>query len=74
MAMPRIVALICLAWLLAPSLAFSAGTIKVNTSIKPPFSRADGTGFFDLIIKELGRRMNRNMELVRLPLKERSCM
>lgn len=43
--------------------------LKVNTSIKPPFSTRDQTGFFDLLLKELGKRLDRPVELVRLPPK-----
>lgn len=47
--------------------AMASEVLKVNTSIKPPFSTKAQTGFIDLLIKELGRRMGWEMELVRQP-------
>lgn len=56
-----------LLFVLLPSTALSDKTIRVNTSIKPPFSTEDGTGFFDLLLKELCNRMDINFKLVRQP-------
>jgi len=50
-----------------PGPALSGDTLRINTSIKPPFSTHNETGFFDLIIKELGKRIDLKVELVRLP-------
>lgn len=53
--------------LLLPSMGMADDVLRVNTSIKPPFSTKSETGFFDLIIKDLARRLDRRIELVRLP-------
>lgn len=53
--------------LLLPSVGIADDALRVNTSIKPPFSNVEQTGFFDLIIKELSRRLDLKMDLVRLP-------
>ncbi len=42
-------------------------SLKVNTSIKPPFSTESQTGFFDILIKELFTRLDIPFEIVRLP-------
>lgn len=47
--------------------AFAEPPIRINTSIKPPFSTSNETGFFDLLVKELGKRLGQAVELVRLP-------
>lgn len=47
--------------------SFAGKTITINTSIKPPFSTVEKDGFFDLLVKEMGRRMGVDVELVRLP-------
>ncbi len=47
--------------------AVAGPSLKVNTSIKPPFSTEDQTGFFDLLIKELGKRIDCEFLLVRQP-------
>lgn len=54
-------------FLLGQGNAMAGTTLKVNTSIKPPFSTADESGFFDLLIKELFKRAKIDTELVRLP-------
>lgn len=41
--------------------------LKINTSIKPPFSTAQKDGFFDLLIPELLGRAGVKVKLVRLP-------
>ena len=41
--------------------------LKINTSIKPPFSTAALDGYFDLFIMELFTRSDIAVELVRLP-------
>ncbi|MCG8636231.1 MAG: transporter substrate-binding domain-containing protein [Desulfobacterales bacterium] len=41
--------------------------LKINTSIKPPFSTKSQTGFFDLLIKEVFTRLDIPFEIVRLP-------
>lgn len=52
---------------------FMAGSVaaedplRINTSIKPPFSKVDQTGFFDLLLKELFDRHGMKYTLVRLP-------
>lgn len=46
---------------------FANEPLKVNTSIKPPFSTREETGFFDLLMKELGQRMDFPFVLVRQP-------
>jgi len=56
-----------LAVLLYPSFGEAGDILKVNTSIKPPFSTESETGFFDLLIKELGKRAGIQAELVRQP-------
>lgn len=61
-----IACLLCLL-LFAATPASAEGTLKINTSIKPPFSTEDETGFFDLLVKELGTRLDVQTELVRLP-------
>lgn len=63
----KLPALILLALILLPGPASAGGTLKVNTSIKPPFSTEAEDGFFDLIIKELTRRTGIGTELVRQP-------
>lgn len=45
----------------------SAESLKINTSIKPPFSTEQGSGFFDLLIAELSARVGVHIELARLP-------
>ncbi|MGL1863622.1 MAG: transporter substrate-binding domain-containing protein [Pseudodesulfovibrio sp.] len=47
--------------------AVAGPSLKVNTSIKPPFSTEEETGFFDLLIEELGKRINCGFILVRQP-------
>ena len=59
-----------LAWLLVGCLAgpaFSLEMIRINTSIKPPFSTLAQDGFFDLLVKELFARIDIQVELIRLP-------
>ncbi|QJB56133.1 transporter substrate-binding domain-containing protein [Pseudodesulfovibrio sp. zrk46] len=53
--------------LLIPAMGNAAETIRVNTSIKPPFSTEDETGFFDVLLKELAKRMDVDFQLVRQP-------
>jgi len=53
--------------LLMPSLGVADEEILVNTSIKPPFSTKEETGFFDLLLKELSTRMDVSFKLVRQP-------
>ncbi|SOB59033.1 conserved exported protein of unknown function [Pseudodesulfovibrio profundus] len=45
----------------------NAGALQVNTSIKPPFSTVDETGCIDQLLKELGKRLDQQINLVRLP-------
>lgn len=45
----------------------AAGPLKINTSIKPPFSTAELDGYFDMLIMELFTRNRIAVELVRLP-------
>lgn len=47
--------------------ALAAETVHINTSIKPPFSTLQQTGFFDLLLRELFTRVDREVELMRLP-------
>lgn len=63
----RLLLLILLAFFLFCGSALSAEELKVNTSIKPPFSTSEEDGFFDLILKELGRRTGVRVRLVRQP-------
>ena len=60
-----------LTWLLVGCLAapsFSLETIRINSSIKPPFSTLAQDGFFDLLLNELFARVdNIQVELIRLP-------
>ena len=53
--------------LLEQGAASASETLRINTSIKPPFSNQDETGFFDRMLHELGRRLGVQVELVRLP-------
>jgi len=55
----------CLALLLLGT-AVSAETLKINTSIKPPFSTERQDGFFDLLLPELFARVGVQIELIRL--------
>lgn len=55
------------AFLLFHSLATAGPVLRINTSIKPPFSTVDHTGFFDLLLMELGKRIGCEIEVVRLP-------
>ncbi len=58
--------LTCLLLMLSAGSAM-CDTLKVNTSIKPPFSTKDEAGFFDLLVKELGKRIGHEVEFVRQP-------
>ncbi len=53
--------------------ALSEVPLKINNSIKPPFSTKDETGFLDLLVKELFGRLGRKVEFIRLP-SERALM
>ena len=46
---------------------WAADTLKINTSIKPPFSTAEMDGFFDRLLVTLFSRNGIAIELVRLP-------
>lgn len=50
-----------------PFSGYCNAVLKINTSIKPPFSTEDERGFFDLLLKELFKRVDLGVELVRLP-------
>lgn len=58
-----------LVWMLMLALCIPAGaeTLKINTSIKPPFSTAAQDGFFDRLLSELFGRIGVDFELIRLP-------
>ncbi len=47
--------------------ALAETLFKINTSIKPPMSTQEQTGFFDVLVKELFTRLNIPAEIVRLP-------
>lgn len=47
--------------------AIAQEVLRVNTSIKPPFSTKEESGFFDVLLKELGKRLDFDIDLIRLP-------
>lgn len=63
----RFLYIVLLTLFLLPEPAAAMDTIRVNTSIKPPFSTKEETGFFDVLLKELGNRMGKEFKLVRQP-------
>ncbi|BCS90017.1 ABC transporter substrate-binding protein [Pseudodesulfovibrio sediminis] len=60
--------LIVLCWsaVICP-VAGAAEPLRFTTSIKPPFSTVDKTGFFDVLISELSQRIHTTIEIVRVP-------
>lgn len=70
--MVRCLVVVLVALLVFP-VAAGAEALQVNTSIKPPFSTEDQTGFIDRMLAELGERMDREIRLRRLP-PERALM
>ncbi len=71
---PFFSAVLLLVFLLYPVAgALSEEPLRINNSIKPPFSTKDETGFLDLLLRELFRRMGREVVFVRLP-SERALM
>ncbi len=60
-------------FVVAEPLSPGSTPFKVNTSIKPPFSTKDGTGFFDLLIQEIGKRMVLDVKVVRQPPARALC-
>ncbi|CCH49582.1 substrate-binding periplasmic protein [Pseudodesulfovibrio piezophilus] len=65
--MKRVFVCLLLFAILLPVPGMALTPMRVSTSIKPPFSTHDQTGFFDLLILELGRRIEREIEFIRLP-------
>lgn len=65
--------LILVAFLFLPAAAQSGEPLRINNSIKPPFSTKDETGFLDLLTRELFGRLGLKVEFVRLP-PERALM
>ena len=65
--MKSVILLLVLSVCLWVTPAVAEPSLKVNTSIKPPFSTEEQTGFFDLLIEELGKRINCGFILVRQP-------
>lgn len=53
--------------ILQTSLCHGAENLKINTSIKPPFSTEEENGFFDILVNELFARLGFRVDLVRLP-------
>lgn len=58
--------------LLCCSLSFPSGTraqetLRINTSIKPPFSTEAGDGFFDRLVVEMFGRLGYAVTFVRMP-------
>ncbi len=60
------IALIWLA-LILPLSSHGETTLRINTSIKPPFSTQDETGFFDRLLKAVAESSDLNIQLIRLP-------
>tara|TARA_B100000614_G_C14559747_1_gene496789 strand:+ start:2803 stop:3570 length:768 start_codon:yes stop_codon:yes gene_type:complete len=56
---------ICLLFLIGSANAETK--LRINTSIKPPFSTESHTGFFDILIKDLFSHLDISVEIVRLP-------
>jgi len=44
-----------------------AGEIVLNTADTPPFSNRDGTGFYDLLLKEAFARIDQSIRTIHLP-------
>jgi len=47
--------------------AGAAESLVFSTIAPPPFSTKEATGFLDNVIREAGRRIGRNITVVRLP-------
>ncbi len=66
--------LILLVFLFLPAAAAqSEEPLRINNSIKPPFSTKDETGFLDILVRELFGRLGLKVEFIRLP-PERALM
>lgn len=50
-----------------PATSVGSEQLRINTSIKPPFSTEEQDGFFDLLLKEVFGRLGVSSELIRLP-------
>ncbi len=53
--------------ILQPFFCHGSEVLRINTSIKPPFSTEQEDGFFDLLLRELFTRIGVQVDLVRLP-------
>ncbi len=65
--MKRLLPVLFILIILQPLLCHSYEILKINTSIKPPFSTEQENGFFDLLLNELFTRIGVQIDLVRLP-------
>ena len=65
--MKKILSIVFIIIIMQPFVSHGNGLLKINTSIKPPFSTEQENGFFDLLLAELFTRTGIQIDLIRLP-------